>query len=459
MRGRVLVVDDDPSSCEMLEDALEHVGFQVTWRTSAEEGLRVVQQSPSIDVVLTDLRMRGASGLDLCRAVVEHNPNLPVIVITAFGSIRNAVEAIRGGAYDFITKPFDLAVVAMALDRAVAHRALRLEVDRLRSAVGEESAGGELIGKSDAMLRVRDLIARAAASDSTVLITGESGTGKELVARALHRRSGRAAGPFVAINCAALPETLLESELFGHVRGAFTDARSDRPGLFVRASGGTLFLDEIGDMPMGMQVKLLRALQERTVRPVGGDREIPFDVRIVAATHRDLEAEVAANRFRQDLFFRVHVIEIALPPLRARGSDVLLLAHAFLQRLGAARGRPGLRLSHAAAERLLAYDWPGNVRELENSIERAVVLARGDEIQPEDLPERVRRANAGSLVGGDPLDLGELVTLEEMERRYILRVLRAVGGNKKTAAQVLGVDRSTLYRKLDRWKSPDRDDA
>jgi DNA-binding NtrC family response regulator len=375
-------------------------------------------------------------------------------LLTAFGSIQTAVEAIRAGAYDFITKPFDLSVLAIALDRAIAHRALKLEVDRLRLAAQESV--GELLGKSEPMRRVLDLVGRAAASEATVLITGESGTGKELVARALHRGSGRAAGPFLPINCSALPEPLLESELFGHVRGAFTDARGDRAGLLVRASGGTLFLDEIGDMPLGMQVKLLRALQERTIRPVGGDREIPIDVRVVAATHRDLEAEIQAGRFRHDLFFRINVIEIAVPPLRVRGADVLLLAETFLARAAARTKREGMRLSHAVAERLREHDWPGNVRELENAIERAVALARTDQIALEDLPSRLRRTNTSTPIAEAE---GELVTLEEMERRYILRVLRAVNGNRTMAAQTLGLDRSTLYRKLDRWRTPEQEES
>jgi two-component system response regulator HydG len=452
MRGRVLVVDDDPSTCEMLDEGLSHRGFAVVWRTSAADALRAIQDRGT-DVVLTDMRMNGASGIELCAAVRAHDSSLPVIVITAFGSIQAAVEAIRAGAYDFITKPFDLAVVAMALDRAVRHRRLELEVDRLRAVAVD--AARDFIGTSEAIRRVEELVARAAGSDATVLVTGESGTGKELAARALHRRGGRAKGPFVAINCAALPEPLLESELFGHVRGAFTDASSSRPGLIVRATGGTLFLDEIGDMPLGMQVKLLRALQERVVRPVGGDKEVPFDVRVIAATHRDLEAEVAAGRFRQDLFFRIHVIEIALPPLRARPSDVLLLAQAFLERIGARSGRQGTKLSRGAAERLLAYEWPGNVRELENCIERALALARGDEITLDDLPSKVRRP-AGALAEVDLAEAPEIVSLEEMERRYILRVVRMVG-SKKVAAEMLGIDRSTLYRKLDRW-SPGRED-
>lgn len=449
-QGRVLVVDDDRESCEMLEEALTLRGFSVTWRTSAADALSAVE-AEQYSVVLTDLRMGGSSGLDLCKAVAAHDPTLPVIVITAFGSIQTAVDAMRTGAFDFITKPFDLDIVSLSLQRAVRHHQLRTELAVLRK-VGSDGFEG-MIGTSQAMQKVFETLDRVAASDSTVLITGESGTGKELAARALHARSARAQGPFMAINCAAIPEPLLESELFGHQKGAFTDARSDRPGLLTRAHGGTLFLDEVAEMPLSMQVKLLRALQERSVRPVGSEKEVQFDVRIVAATNRDLDAEVAAGRFRSDLFFRIHVIELMLPPLRARGSDLLLLASALVARQASRIGRPGLRLSHEAAERLLAYEWPGNVRELENSMERAVALCSHAEISLEDLPERVRRGGASQvLIRADAPD--ELVTLDEMERRYILRVMRAVDGNKKLAAQVLGLDRSTLYRKLERYASP-----
>jgi DNA-binding NtrC family response regulator len=450
-QGRVLVVDDDRESCEMLEEALTLRGFSVIWRTSASEALATVQNGGAFDAVLSDLRMGGSSGLELCKAINAYDPTIPVIVITAFGSIQTAVDAMRTGAFDFITKPFDLDIVGLSLLRAVRHHLLRAELVALRGASAEGFEG--IVGTSQAMQKVFETLARAAASDATVLITGESGTGKELVARALHARSPRARRPFLAINCAAIPEALLESELFGHAKGAFTDARADRPGLFANAQGGTLFLDEVGEMPPSMQVKLLRALQERSVRPVGSEREVPFDARIVAATNRDLEAEVAAGRFRGDLFFRIHVIELLLPPLRARGSDVLLLASALVARHASRSGRPNLRLSHDAAERLLAYDWPGNVRELENCVERAVALARNDEIALEDLPERVRRGSAAQvLIRADAPD--ELVSLEEMERRYILRVLRAVDGNKKLAAQILHLDRSTLYRKLERYATP-----
>jgi DNA-binding NtrC family response regulator len=445
-RGHVLIVDDDTSACEVLEEALRHRGFAATSVTSAADAIRSLEAGEVVDVLLTDLRMPGASGLDLARTVSRDHGAVPVIVITAFGSIQTAVEAMRRGAYEFLTKPYDLELVALALDRAVSHRRTLAELERLRTAAARDQS--ELIGQSPAMERVLTTIARVADSDATVLVTGESGTGKELVARALHRQSARAEGPFVAVNCAAVPEGLLESELFGHAKGAFTDARGARAGLFARADGGTLFLDEIGDMPLAMQGKLLRALQDGAVRPVGTDRENRVDVRVIAATHRDLEAEVAAGRFRQDLFFRIQVIELTLPPLRARGSDVLLLAHELLRRAAQRSGRRVPVIGAVVAEKLLAYEWPGNVRELQNCLERALTLSDGGELRESDLPERIRRAgdNRMVLAGDDP---GGLVPLEEIERRYVLHVMRAVKGNKKLAAQVLGLDRSTLYRKLE----------
>jgi transcriptional regulator with PAS, ATPase and Fis domain len=302
------------------------------------------------------------------------------------------------------------------------------------------------------------MVARVAATDSTVLITGETGSGKELIARAVHQRSRRAAGPFVAINCAAMPETLLESELFGHARGAFTDAKVARAGLLLQASGGTLLLDEIGEMPMTVQAKLLRVLQERTFRPVGGDKEIPLDVRIVAATNRDLEVAVEEGRFREDLFYRIHVVRIEVPPLKARGNDVLELAQHQLERFAKTAGKPVKSISSAAAERLLSYDWPGNVRELQNAIERAVALTRYEELTADDLPENVRaRRDSRIVVAAD--DPEHLPPMEEVERRYVLRVLEAVHGNKALAARVLGFDRKTLYRKMERYSGEPPDSA
>jgi two-component system response regulator HydG len=394
--------------------------------------------------------MRGMNGIELCRRAAEARPDVPVLVFTAFGSIETAVEAIRAGAYDYITKPIEIEALAMALERAIAHHALKKEVHRLRRAVAGAGQLGGLIGRSEAMRRVRDLVERISDSEATVLITGESGTGKEVVARELHARGRRKAGPFVAVNCAAVPESLIESELFGHVKGAFTDARASRPGLFVEASGGTLFLDEIGELPISMQPKLLRAIQERKARPVGGSAEVPFDVRIVAATNRDLEAAVEERGFREDLYYRINVIHVELPPVRARGSDVLLLAAHFIEDHATRAGKRVSGLSTAAAERLLAYTWPGNVREIQNCVERAVALTRHEEITLEDLPEKIRdHRSSHVLVAGD--DPSELVPLEEVERRYIARVLEAAGGNKTLAARILGLDRKTLHRKIDRW--------
>ena len=449
MTGRVLVVDDDRRMCELLAAGLGRKGFDVETRQSAAEAFDLLALS-EFEVVVTDLNMAGLNGLEFCQRVAASFPDVPVIVITAFGSLETAVAAIRVGAYDFITKPFEIDELLFALDRAVQHKRLRDEVRRLRREVRGERGPSELIGTSEAIARLKDMIERVADADASVLITGESGTGKELVARALHTRGRRSNGPFVAINCAAMPETLLESELFGHARGAFTDARAARTGLFVQANGGTLFLDEIGELPLGLQPKLLRALQERKVRPLGGDGEVPFDARVIAASNRDLATLVDDGRFREDLFFRINVIHLELPPLRARAGDVLPLAQEFVRRICARSGKAVTGLSPQAAEKLLAYPWPGNVRELQNCIERAVTLARYDQVMVDDLSEKIRAYHPSHvLVASD--DPSELVPMDEVERRYVLRVMEAVGGNKTLAARVLGFDRKTLYRKLDRY--------
>jgi DNA-binding NtrC family response regulator len=449
MTRRVLVVDDARAMRDLLELDLAECGFEVASCAAADAALAWLAEN-ACDVVLTDLNLGGANGIELARRVDEARPDLPVVVLTAFGSIETAVLAIRAGAYDYITKPIDMDALALALDRAVSHHALRQEVRRLRRVVDAAGRFEDLAGPSAAMRQVWDLLARVADSDASVLITGESGTGKEMVARALHARGKRRAGPFVAVNCAAMPETLLESELFGHARGAFTDARAARTGLFVEADKGTLFLDEIGELPLGMQPKLLRALQERVVRPVGGSADVPFDVRIVAATNRDLETAIEERAFRSDLYYRLDVIHVELPPLRARGSDVLVLAQRFVDEFAARAGKPVTTVSAAAAERLLAYTWPGNVRELMNCVERAVALTRYEQITVDDLPAKVRdhRPSHVLVASEDP---SELVPLEEVERRYVLRVLESAGGNKTLAARILGLDRKTLHRKLERW--------
>ena len=452
---RVLFIDDDPSLNDLVRVGLKK-RFQVSTAQSAEEALDLLAREP-FDATVTDLNLGPAvagvprlDGIALCREIAQRYPDVPVLVVTAFGSLDTAVAAIRAGAYDFVSKPFELEALALAIDRAVTLRSLRDEVKRLRQRVAD-STPTAMVGSSAALGRVLEMVDRVKDSDVTVLVTGESGTGKELLARTLHERSKRAAGPFVAINCAALPETLLESELFGHVRGAFTDAKTAHPGLFVQANGGTLLLDEIGELPLSLQPKLLRALQERTVRPLGGTHEVPFDVRLVAATNRDLDEMVEQGRFREDLLYRVNVVTVELPPLRARGGDVLMLAQRLLLRFAEQMQKPVTGLAPEAAERIQHYAWPGNVRELANCMERAVAIARFDQVLLADLPDKVKGAALPVMLGEDE----EIVPLEEIERRYILRAFERLGRNKSLTAQTLGLDRKTLYRRLEKWGALD----
>jgi two-component system, NtrC family, response regulator AtoC len=449
-RPRVLVVDDDKSLCGWLAERLEASGFEVVQRTSAEAALDVLEDH-DFDAIVTDLTLAGMTGIELCARCRENRPQMPVIVITGYGDMNSAIGAIRAGASDFITKPVDGAILQHALERALKEGQLKERVRRLKQGeVPPIEAVGQFVGTSRAMQGVYDLIRRVAASQTTVLITGESGTGKELVARALHMLGGRAAGRFVAVNCAAMPSELLESELFGHAKGAFTDAKASRVGLFEQANEGTLMLDEIGEMALDMQPKLLRVLQERAVRPVGGNSTLAMTARIIVATNRDLEEEVEQRRFREDLFYRLNVVPIHVPPLRARGNDIAVLADHFVNKLAARAGRPVPRVSSEAQRTLLGYDWPGNVRELENAIERAIALTSGDEILPSDLPDKIRTFSGTGSRQND-VDLEHTWTLDQLERRHIERALQHHKGNKTLAAKALGVDRRTLYRKLERY--------
>ncbi len=446
MKGKVLVVDDDKAMCELIDTTLTLKGYSTTWCQSAHEANELLHDN-EFDVVLTDVRMPGTTGLQLCQQISSTRPDIPVIVMTAFGTLDTAVATIRSGAYDFLTKPVELELLTLTIARAVEHRQLKRQIHLLEQQAKTENHFGEMLGESVPMQHLYDQMKRVSSSDASVLITGESGTGKELVARSIHKLSNRAAHPFVAVNCAALSETLLESELFGHVRGAFTDARSERKGLFMEAQGGTLLLDEMGDMPMSMQVKLLRALEEGRIRAVGSDQETQFDVRVLTATHRDLETAVEEGRFRQDLYYRINVIQLHLPPLRSRGLDILMIASHYIDQFAVSSGKKVTGITETAAEKLLSYSWPGNVRELRNVMERALALTRYDSVTIEDLPDKIRDHRGGTVfIGGD--DPTELVPLEEIEQRYIEHVLQAVDQNRTQAARILGLDRKTLYRKL-----------
>jgi two-component system response regulator HydG len=445
---RVLVVDDDPELCELVRFGLTPHGIAVQVAMTGDDAFALVAQT-EYHAVVTDLAMPGMHGFELIDRIHSNWPEVPVIVLTGAGDFATAVGAMRAGAYDFVTKPVDLAALTLAVKRAAEKLALRKEVTRLRRVVAEARRFELLVGASAAMQQVYDLIEQVGPTDATVLITGQSGTGKEMVARSLHLHSRRKAGPFVAVDCGAIPETLIETELFGHARGAFTDAKAPRTGLLAQADGGTLFLDEIGDLPLSIQPKLLRVLQERRVRPIGADNEVSFDVRLVAATNRDLETMVQHREFREDLYYRINVIHLALPPLRVRAGDVLLLAQHFIDHFGRMFDKPVRGLSAEAAARLLRYAWPGNVRELRNAVERAVAMAPGPHVSVEDLPERIRDYRGAPPAAGSDPTIG--LPLEEIERRHILRVLDAFDGNKVAASGSLGIDRKTLYRKLLRY--------
>ncbi len=449
--SRVLVVDDEHGVRESLRLLLkdEH---EVDAVGSVDEALRTLDESPA-DVVLLDLVMPGRSGLDLLRELAQRGDGPPVVMVSATRAIPAAVEAMKLGAVDFVTKPFEVDALRIKVRQILERRDLEQEVVRLRDEIAERSRLGRLIGRSDAMRAVYRTVERVAASRANVLITGESGTGKELVARAIHELGPRRDAPLVVVNCAAIPETLMESELFGHEKGSFTDARERRIGKFEAASGGTIFLDEIGELPLGLQAKLLRALQERSIERVGSNQAIPVDARVLAATNQDLEREVAAGRFRSDLFYRIHVVPIALPPLRDRREDIRLLAETFLARARADADRGPSRISAAAAAALERHPWPGNVRELENAIERAVALADGDILEPTDLPEEIQQAARHEGLRDDVragrVDLETAVA--RFEGDLLRETLVRTGGNQTRAAERLGITRRVLKLKMDRY--------
>ena len=447
----ILIVDDDREMRNLLKDILEEHDYRVT---VAQEGREALERLGSREylVVLTDLRMKGLDGFEILDEIIQRHPACNVIMMTAFGTVESAVEAMKQGAFDYLTKPINTEELLVTIEKAFREARLRKEVACLRKQVNREYSFDQILGKSKSMREVLDLTRRVADSQTNILITGESGTGKELVARAIHFNSSRKDAPFIPVNCAAIPEQLLESELFGHVKGAFTDARSDKRGLFEEAQSGTLFLDEISEMPITLQAKLLRAVQEREIRRVGATRSMPVTARIIASTNLLLAEEVKAKRFREDLYYRLNVIEIRLPPLRERKEDIPLLCDALFHKLTAGRDRLMKGITESALELLVDYHWPGNVRELENVIERAVTLAPGETVTVGTLPATIRDANGERQLIEEGVE--RLLSMGEIERAYIKRILEKTRGNKLQAAQILKIDRKTLYRKLEEMERP-----
>ncbi len=450
-RPSVLVIDDETGILETLSILLKNSGFDVQTAQGGRAGLTKIESSTP-DIVLCDIRMPQVTGIDILEAAREHDPEMPVVLMTAQASLQTAIQAVNQGAFHYIQKPFGNDELVAILRRAAEYRQLRSENKQLKREIRrrEQSTSIKPLGRARNFVDLMKLADQVAPTDSTVLILGHSGTGKEVIARYIHELSNRSDGPFFSINCGALPESLLESELFGHVKGSFTGAVRDKQGMFMAARGGTFFLDEIAETKPSTQVKLLRVLQEREALPVGGTEPVPVDVRIIAATNRDLEEEMKRGAFRTDLYYRLNVITLHLPLLRDRKEDIPLLAQAFLERVAKERAQPTKRLTAEALDCLLAYDWPGNVRELENALEHAAVLSRDADIEVGMLPERIRQPRAVPLVSQRPPDNP---TLEVIERAYITWVLQAEGGNKTRAAEILGIDPSTLYRKLARYEA------
>ena len=443
--SKVLVVDDDLGMCGMLSDVLKEEGFSVHTTGESFEASKILKKE-EFDVIVTDLKMKGLKGLDLLEVAHKVAPMTPVIIITAFGTIESAIKAMKMGAYDYITKPFQMDEFVLTVRKALENRLLKKEVIRLRKEVESRYDFHQLIGKSPSMQKIYDLIERISDSSSNVLITGESGTGKELVAKAIHYNGVRKEGPFVAINCAAIPETLLESELFGYKKGAFTDAKSDKKGLIFKANEGTLFLDEITEMPFTLQAKLLRVIEEREVRPLGDTNSYPIDVRIISTSNRDIASLIQQGHFRKDLYYRLKVIDIEMPPLRERKEDIPILVQHFIHKFSKELKKAVSSVSEDALKILLNYSWPGNVRELENIIQRAITLSQHEVILPDDLPASIIQKTDEKLF---EKAMEEKFTLDQLEKEYVKRVLIETGGNKSKAAERLGLDRKTLYRKLE----------
>lgn len=446
-RPTVLIVDDESAIVDTLRILLKNEGFAAHVAFGGKQGLDQIEALRP-NVIISDIRMPAVGGMDLLTAARAQDPDVPVILMTAQASLQSAIQAVNEGAFHYIQKPFRNDELIAIVKRAVEHRHLKVENRQLKKEIKRRDKVGKPVGTNRAWLEILHIAETVAQTDSTVLLQGESGTGKGVVARYIHELSNRASNPFVSINCGALPESLLESELFGHVKGSFTGAVKDKTGMFAASEGGTFFLDEIGETTPATQVKLLRVLQHREVIPVGATEPIPIDTRIIAATNRDLDEEIARGHFRSDLFYRLNVIALEIPPLRKRREDIQMLAESFLQQVAVTRNEEPKKLTPEAAEYLQSYNWPGNVRELENAIERAVILASNGVITPSSLPDKIREQKAEPLVSERA---ATNPSLEAIERAYIMWVLGSEGGNKSRAAETLGIDPSTLYRKLTRF--------
>jgi DNA-binding NtrC family response regulator len=445
----ILIVDDDPAMCQLLTDLLREEGFAVEVAYDGDSAIDKYRKR-RFSLTITDLMMPKMKGIDLVKRLRDLDDGALVLLITAFGTIESAVDAMRAGAFHYVTKPFHNDEILIQVKRALEQKTLQEELRRLRTEVQARDRFQNIIGQSAAMQRVLEITAQVGDLPANILIEGESGTGKELIARAIHSSSSRATGPFVAVNCAAIPETLLESELFGYVRGAFTDARRDRPGLFQEAGGGTLFLDEISEIPLTLQAKLLRVLEDKEVRPLGANQSVKVDARVLSASNRNLDEQVKSGKFRQDLYYRLNVIRIELPPLRQRSEDIPLLVNHFLNKFAESANH---RIDGVAADAmavLKAYEWPGNIRELEHTLERAVLLGKGSVIGIEDLPPHMAQRAEREVVLAQAI--AKQFTLGDLEREYIGKVLESTQGNKTEAAKILAVDRTTLYRKLEEYK-------
>lgn len=452
MSGKVLVVDDEQSMCDFMEIMLSKEGYLVETSVSGSEAIQKAT-SNNYDLIIADLMMPEISGLELLKKIKKGRPDQDFIVMTAFASVDSAIEAMKEGALDYITKPFKVDEIKLVIEKSISRKKLKAENKILKEQLKRNSSLDNFIGQSEEIISLKELVMKVSATDSTVLIQGESGTGKDLIAKAIHASSVRALGPFVTINCAALPESLLESELFGYKKGAFTGAIKDKQGLFKVADGGTFFLDEVGNTSPGIQMKLLRVLEDKTITPVGDTKPVEVDIRLIAATNSDLEEEVKAGKYRSDLFYRLNVIPIYIPPLRERTEDIPILANHFVSKYCRRNNVELKTLSPEAMEALQKYDWPGNVRELENCIEQAILLSRGESIEISDFRSRITEDRRRSIVSKE---VPETPTLESIEKAYIYYIMNQTSGRKSRAAKLLGIDSSTLYRKLQRYSLVDK---